>query len=72
MLPLVTKLPNTDSISAEIADYFERLSNNVHPENTAILFLNELKELRKTFHQEELPTTREEFETRANLFQLIT
>lgn len=71
MLPLVTNLPNTDKISERIADFFERLSRHVHPGNTAILFLDELKELRKEFNKEDLPTTRKDFETRANLFQLL-
>ncbi|WP_164668674.1 aromatic acid exporter family protein [Virgibacillus doumboii] len=71
MLPLVSKLPNTDSISMQIADFFEDLSDNVHPGNTAIIYLDELEELRKTFDKEELPKTQEEFETRANLFRLL-
>ncbi|GLO66515.1 MULTISPECIES: aromatic acid exporter family protein [Oceanobacillus] len=71
MLPLVTHLPNTDYISNRIADFFEKLSTSVHPGNTAILFLEELRQLRREFHEEELPTNREEFETRANLFQLL-
>ncbi|WP_084268781.1 aromatic acid exporter family protein [Oceanobacillus damuensis] len=71
MLPLVTNLPNTNLISEKIADFFEKLSNSVHPGNTAVIFLDELKELRKEFNQVDLPTTQEEFETRANLFQLL-
>ncbi|MFB4166408.1 aromatic acid exporter family protein [Virgibacillus sp. JSM 102003] len=71
MLPLVSRLPNTDSISIQIADFFEKLSNAVHPGNTAIIYLDELERLRETFHAEDLPETREEFETRANLFRLL-
>ncbi len=71
MLPLVTKLPKQYSISEKIANFFEGLSNAVHPGNTAILYLEELEELRKTFDDEDLPTSREEFETRANLFRLL-
>lgn len=71
MLPLVTHLPNTDYISNRIADFFEKLSTSVHPGNTAILFLEELRQLRRDFHEEDLPTNREEFETRSNLFQLL-
>ncbi|SHF59022.1 aromatic acid exporter family protein [Ornithinibacillus halophilus] len=71
MLPLVTRLPKTDYISMQIADYFDRLSNAVHPGNTAVLFIEELKVLRDEFHKQELPKTREEFETRANLFRLL-
>lgn len=71
MLPLVSRIENVELISSEIADYFEDLSESVHPGNTAILFLDELNTLRNTFQTMELPTTREEFETRANLFQLL-
>ncbi|WP_042145837.1 aromatic acid exporter family protein [Paucisalibacillus sp. EB02] len=71
MLPLVTKLPNRDEISVKIATFFEELAEFVHPENTAIVFLEKLKELKDEFNQEDLPTTYEEFETRANLFRLL-
>ncbi|GGP13764.1 aromatic acid exporter family protein [Oceanobacillus neutriphilus] len=71
MLPLVTHLPKTDAIAIKVADFFERLSKSVHPGNTAITFLEELKELKREFHAEDLPETREEFETRAYLFQLL-
>lgn len=71
MLPLVTHLTKTDAIAIEIADFFERLSKAVHPGNTAVTFLEELKELRREFHAQDLPGTREEFETRAYLFQLL-
>jgi len=71
MLPLIAKLPHQDPFSEKIASLFERLSESVHPGNTAILFLDELKELRKEFNQLDLPETRDEFETRANLFQIM-
>ncbi|RDW19136.1 hypothetical protein CWR48_08795 [Oceanobacillus arenosus] len=71
MLPLASQLERADALSERIADYFERLSKNVYPENTAIIFLNELKELRASFNLEKLPTTREAFEVRSNLFQLL-
>ncbi|GGB34490.1 hypothetical protein GCM10011409_09970 [Lentibacillus populi] len=71
MLPLVTRLPNTVTISEKIACFFEKLADAVHPGNTAILFLDELDELHKAFDQEPLPVTKEEFETRANLFRLL-
>ncbi|MDY0405633.1 hypothetical protein P5G51_009705 [Virgibacillus sp. 179-BFC.A HS] len=71
MLPLVARLPKHDKLSEQIADFIEKVSESVHPGNTAILFLDELEELRKAFREEELPKTREEFETRANLFRLL-
>ncbi|MEN1970154.1 aromatic acid exporter family protein [Lentibacillus sp. N15] len=71
MLPLVTRLPNTVTISEPIAHFFEKLSDSVHPGNTAVLFLDELDSLKKEFDEEPLPTTQDEFETRANLFRLL-
>ena len=71
MLPLVSALPKQAEISEKIASFFERLSLSVHPGNTADLFLAELAEIKKSFHQEGLPTTQDEFETRANLFRLL-
>jgi len=71
MLPIVTRLPKKYQVSEEIAHFFEKLSEAVHPGNTAIIFLEKLKELKKQFKQEDLPQTLEEFETRSNLFQLI-
>ncbi|MDY0408382.1 hypothetical protein [Paracerasibacillus soli] len=72
MLLIVTQLPKKDVVTEQIADFFERLSYAVHPGNTAVIYLNELETLRKTFNQEELPKTKEEFETRANLFRLLS
>ena len=71
MLPLVTRLPKKDDVSELVADFFERLSLSVHPGNTALLFLDELSELREKFKAKDLPTCQDEFETRASLFQLL-
>lgn len=71
MLPLVSRLPDADPIGEKIAEFFEGLSKNVHPGNTAIIYLDQLKELRSQINEEELPKTREDFEARANLFQLL-
>ncbi|MUK87191.1 aromatic acid exporter family protein [Ornithinibacillus sp. L9] len=71
MLPLVTRLPKTDQISLRIANFFEKLADVVHPGNTAIIYLEELHQLKHDFNQFELPKTREEFETRANMFRLL-
>lgn len=71
MLPLVTRLSNKDSISTDIATFFEQLSEAVHPGNTAIIYLEELRNLRQKFSEQKLPETQEEFETRASLYQLL-
>ncbi|ASK63259.1 hypothetical protein CFK37_14420 [Virgibacillus phasianinus] len=71
MLPLVSRLPKTDTLSETISSFFTSLSEAVHPGNTASIYLAKLNELQDEFDQEELPSTREEFETRANLFRLL-
>lgn len=71
MLPLVTRIPEKDDISETIAAFFEKLSYSVHPGNTAILFLQELRTLYDAFKEEDLPLSQEEFETRASLHQLL-
>jgi len=71
MLPLVTKLPDKDVISEEIAEFFIKLSEAVHPGNTAIVYLNDLNNIRKNFDENSLPVTQKEFETKANLFRLL-
>ncbi|HLR54559.1 MAG TPA: aromatic acid exporter family protein [Pseudogracilibacillus sp.] len=71
MLPLVTRLPKKEDIAEDVAQFFEELATAVHPGNTAEVFLEELRALRKKFKQEDLPETLEEFETRSSLFQLL-
>lgn len=71
MVYLAARLPFKDKISKKIADFFDKLSEAVHPGNTAALFLDELFALRVQFKSEALPETQSEFETRANLFQLL-
>lgn len=71
MLPLATRIPKRDDISNDIAQFFEELSNAVHPGDTTIIYLQQLAELREQFKKEELPHSQEEFETRASLFQLL-
>lgn len=71
MLPLVTRLPRQYEISEQFANFFEELSESVHPGNTAALFLRDLNHLRETFKSNDLPKTQAEFETRANLYQLL-
>ncbi|GAB4073515.1 aromatic acid exporter family protein [Barrientosiimonas marina] len=71
MLPLVSRLPDQYTISFKVSGFFEQLAEAVHPGNTAVVYLNELEGLRQIFDQQPLPTTQKEFETRANLYQLL-
>ena len=54
-----------------VAEFLEELSENVHPGNTAYVYLEKLREMKKIFEEMELPKTREEFEVRAALLQLV-
>ncbi len=71
MLPLVSRISGEYDHSRKIAEFFEELAGAVHPGNTAVIYLNQLKAIRDHFKEEELPATREEFEVRASLFQLL-
>ncbi|AMQ05259.1 aromatic acid exporter family protein [Sporosarcina psychrophila] len=53
------------------AEFLENLSRNVHSGDTTDISLNELEELNALIREMELPKRREEFEIRANLFDLI-
>ncbi|WP_077621639.1 aromatic acid exporter family protein [Sediminibacillus massiliensis] len=71
MLPLISQMNRLYEQNYRMADFFDELSEAVNPGNTAKLHLQTLKELRGTFDEDDLPKTREEFETRANLFRLL-
>lgn len=71
ILPLVTSIPTNVRQSGILADFIETLSENVHPQNTAIVYLQQLEEMKEDFKGMDLPQTREDFEARAALFQLV-
>jgi uncharacterized membrane protein YgaE (UPF0421/DUF939 family) len=71
ILPMITSIPMTLKQGKMTADFFDELSERIHPGNTANFFLEKLKSLRLEFEELPLPQTREEFETRAALFQII-
>ncbi|PLS15335.1 hypothetical protein CVD28_23705 [Bacillus sp. M6-12] len=71
ILPLVTSIPSIVKQSAMIANFLEEISNNVHPQNTAYIYLEQLSEMKLEFESMDLPKTREEFESRAALLQLM-
>ncbi|MBN6188812.1 aromatic acid exporter family protein [Aneurinibacillus sp. BA2021] len=70
MVPLISTLPYVPQ-GELMADFLEQVSDRVHPGNTAHLFLEKLREMKKEMEQTDLPKTREEFETRANLFYFL-
>jgi uncharacterized membrane protein YgaE (UPF0421/DUF939 family) len=54
-----------------VADFLEDLSENIHARNTAHIYIGKLNEMKKIFGEMDLPKTREEFEVRAALLQLV-
>jgi uncharacterized membrane protein YgaE (UPF0421/DUF939 family) len=71
VLPIVTSLTVTLPQGKMIAEFLEELSENIKPGNTAHIYLGKLKEMKMEFEEMELPKTREEFEVRAALLQLV-
>ncbi len=54
-----------------VAEFIESIAASFHERNNAIELLKELEELKEHFRKEELPVTREEFEYRAALLQIL-
>ncbi len=71
MLPLVSRISGPYKHSITIAEFFEELAEAVHPGNTAVIYLQQIQSLRKEFREDSLPESREEFEVRASLFNLL-
>ncbi|WCK52334.1 aromatic acid exporter family protein [Aneurinibacillus sp. Ricciae_BoGa-3] len=71
MVPLVSSLSVSLPQSEIIASFLDQLSENIHPGNTAYLYLDQINQMKREFEESKLPETREEFETRANLFYLL-
>ncbi|WP_456278361.1 aromatic acid exporter family protein [Bacillus sp. AK128] len=71
ILPLVLSLNHFGDEGEMIADFMEDIGKSIHPGNTAKRFLIRLEELKAEFRKSELPKTREEFEGRASLLQLL-
>jgi uncharacterized membrane protein YgaE (UPF0421/DUF939 family) len=71
LLPLVTSITNKVKQGSMIADFLEELSDNIHPGNTAMIYLHKLMKMKIEFEESELPKTREEFEARAALLQVV-
>ncbi|MGD6962053.1 MULTISPECIES: aromatic acid exporter family protein [unclassified Fictibacillus] len=71
MLPILSSIDKTYVQCEKLGSFFERLSAAVHPGNTAVLFLDDLENMRQEFREMHLPKDRDEFETRSKLYQLL-
>lgn len=71
MIPLAASLSWTYEQADMIADVVENISNAISPQSTGVISLRQLQEMRELFREMPLPVTREEFEIRAKLVQLV-
>jgi uncharacterized membrane protein YgaE (UPF0421/DUF939 family) len=71
IIPLVTSIQTSVDQSEMIADFIRDIHHNIHPGNTAHMFLRQLYKMRQSFQEMELPKTREEFEARAALLHFV-
>ncbi|MDZ5712095.1 aromatic acid exporter family protein [Jeotgalibacillus haloalkalitolerans] len=71
MLPLLRSLNSEVEQREMIAEFVEDLSTHIHPGNTAALYLKKLYDMKLVIENMPMPKEREEFETRAALFQFI-
>ncbi|UOF92904.1 aromatic acid exporter family protein [Fodinisporobacter ferrooxydans] len=71
VVPLISTLSYSVPQGEKIADFLEHLSENIHPGNTAHIFLDQLRKITEEIKKTELPKTREEFEIRATLFDFL-
>jgi uncharacterized membrane protein YgaE (UPF0421/DUF939 family) len=54
-----------------MADFTEQVARSLYEENTCEQLIKDLNKLRENFRKMALPSTREEFENRAMLFQFL-
>ncbi|MEI5908177.1 aromatic acid exporter family protein [Bacillus spongiae] len=71
ILPNVTSISLTVEQGQILAKFMDKLSEQIHPGNTALVYLQELYDIKLDFEGMPLPQTREEFEARAALFQFM-
>lgn len=71
IMPLVASLSCSQEQSHMVADIIENIGKAIRPESTGVISLRQLQEMREVFREMPLPKTREEFEMRAKLVQLV-
>jgi len=71
MMPLLTSIDEHVEQADMLADFMEELSEGVHKENTAYIFIDKLESLQESFKDMPLPKTRDEFETRSALAHIV-
>ncbi|WP_440895797.1 aromatic acid exporter family protein [Amphibacillus sp. Q70] len=71
MLRLIQPLEVTVEQSHKIADLFTDLADAIYPNNAVLYHLDQVQWLKGYFAKDQLPKSRQEFEIRAHLFQLL-
>lgn len=71
MIQNITAVKLETEQNAVLAELFDEISKQLHEKNTGLLLLDRISTLYRHFRQSELPKTREEFESRAILFQIL-
>ncbi|QKS70985.1 aromatic acid exporter family protein [Paenalkalicoccus suaedae] len=71
LMPLLTSIDYHVDQADMLADFLEELSEGVNAQNTAYIFIEKLEELRSSYKEMELPDSREEFEARAALANVV-
>jgi len=67
----ISNIPVLLKQSIPLADFLNRIADSFHEMNNAKGLLEDLKNLYNHYKQDKLPTTREEFEYRAVLYQIL-
>ena len=72
ILPLAAKMDlSEDEVSHELGEYIGFLSDHVHHHNTADEYIDMLEDVVEEVKKKEIPSSFDDFEKRAALFQLI-
>ncbi|EIT87303.1 hypothetical protein A374_00944 [Fictibacillus macauensis ZFHKF-1] len=71
MVPILSSLDRRYVQSLMLGDFFQSISEAVHPGNTAVKYLEIIDVMREKFREMPLPKDREEFETRSKLIALL-
>jgi uncharacterized membrane protein YgaE (UPF0421/DUF939 family) len=71
IISIVASLSWTYEQAEMLACFIENVRQAIRPESTGLISLRQLHEMRRQFRDMPLPETREEFETRAMLLQLV-
>lgn len=71
MLPVLSSLSASIEHSKTIGIFIKKVSQAVHPGNTAMIYLDELNQMKDDFKKMPLPESRQEFEIRASLYHFL-